>query len=294
MGFGKIAQNAVSTVTGEITKAVLCFKDERKLATGDLKKEKAEKASTGTGLPGNVSVGALKAYTPSVGKVIQNFVAGVAGGKPCATGYDYSIEVQFNPSSIRLQGNAGDDDVAAMNYSQTGRPGISRGAMRLHMQMSVDLIFDQESNLAAFRQDLLDLDAHNLATQGISAGISKGLSKLTGAQKVSVQQIVEAFIALMRIKYTRMVCFLWGDLKYEGMVRQVQNEYTMFDMFGNPIRARVRLSIVLFENTNGVLGDYTKGYWYQVYVSCFINNNPAAKAMLELAEADPTRKIWGS
>ncbi|MBR6257320.1 MAG: hypothetical protein IKR23_08075 [Lachnospiraceae bacterium] len=287
MAVPSLVSNAVSTATGTVQKAVIRFRDRRYLAEADQDKKETEELKSSPNAPGGLgAVSSLNAFTPDIGGAIMNAVTG-AMGISSNSDYDKSIVVQFNPTSIRLQSHAGDDDVSKMNYKQDGMPGISNGSMDLHVDMSVDLIFDQVSNMASFKSDVLNLSIASKANDIASAVGSKALGALTGTGKVSVQQIVEAFVALMRNPLCRDVCFEWGDLKYEGTLRSCNTTYTMFDMLGNPVRAKVTLTIYLVETIMKKVQDYTNGYWYDAYYEAYIKGNPIAETMIRMMD-------WGA
>lgn len=282
MGVASLAKNALSTVTGSVAKAVIRFKDERHKKTDDPQMEEGAELK-GAAVGGLGSVSSLAAYTPNIGDALMGAVTGAMGIKP-GSEYNRSLVVQFNPASIRLQSHAGDDDVSKMNYKQDGSPGITNGEMDLHVDMSVDLIFDQISNMASFKSDIMDLSVYGKAMEGLGAAGTGALGKMLGQKNVSVQQIVEAFIAIMRNPNCRKMCFEWGDLKYEGLLRTCNTTYTMFDMMGNPVRAKVTLTIYLVETVGKVVNDYSNGYWYGAYIEAFIKGNPLAESMLEMLD----------
>lgn len=280
-----LVKNALSTVTGSVEKAVIRFRDRRYLAQQEPDTSEAEelKSSPAMGMGGGLGdVSRLNTFTPDIGGAIMGAVSGSLG----ITGnsdYNKAIVVQFNPTSIHLQSHAGDDDVSKTNYKPDGTPGITNGSMDLHVDMSVDLIFDQISNMASFKSDILDLSVTDKATELAGAAGSAVMGALTGHSAVSVQQIVEGFVALMRNPLCRDICFEWGDLKYEGTLRSCNTSYTMFDMLGNPVRAKVTLTIYLVETVNKVVNDYSNGYWYDAYYEAYIKGNPIGEAMLRKA-----------
>lgn len=283
MALNTAVQNALSTVTGETAKAIIRFKDNRPLATGEPEKTEG-KALSGKSM-GLGSVTNLAAYTPNIGNAILGAAMKGLGLASKNTDYDKSITVQFNPTSIHISGHAGDDDVQMTNFTTTGKPGIGNGSMKLHLDMSVELVFDQTMNLTAFKQDLLSLNITDYATQGLNIAEKAVVGAITGAKTASVQQIVEAFIAIMRNEKCRLVCFEWGDMRYDGCLRTVNNEYTMFDMVGNPTRAKVKLTLYLVEVVGrNTLMDYSNSYWYDAYYEAFIDGNPLAMAMAKMAD----------
>jgi hypothetical protein len=284
---GSAILNSVMTATGSVEKATIWIRDERELLKKGIKKEGAKGyvSSKGLGMLGAAS--SLTSYTPSVLDGVTNAIKSAVGldltskkiDRLKKGGYNRSIPVQFNPTSLRLSGHAGDDDVQITNFTQDGR-GIGRGAMNLQIEMSLNLVFDQISNTAAFQQDMLTLSS----SRAISSVANIAGNMIFGSKTQSVQVIVEAFIAALRSDKTRMVCFEWGEMMYEGMLRTVNTEYTMFDILGNPVRANVGLLLYLLESTEDGLKDYSNRYWYKAYYDAFIKGNPAAEAMTKLAK----------
>jgi len=55
---------------------------------------------------------------------------------------------------------------------------------------------------------------------------------------------VEGFIGALRNENTRLITFNWGKLCYSGVLRRVGAEYTMFNVTGEPVRAKVGLTIM--------------------------------------------------
>ena len=271
----------VETVNSALSgraKAVLRIKDNRANKGATISKEQMEKMNNKKGFGGFGAAGKLQSFTPSIGDMITGAIASKMGVDLGSDDYDKSIQVQFNPSSIRLRSNAGDDDVQITNYTQDDR-GIGHGAMDIHVEMSVVLTFDQISNTAAFQQDLLGLATSTSALGSTAKNMLK--NAIMGGSTIPLQTTVEAFISILRTLSPAAVCFEWGDLKYEGMLRQVNSNYTMFDMNGNPVRAEVGLMIYLVESATQ---DYSNGYWYDVYYETFIEGNPLAMAYAGLAD----------
>ena len=279
----------LSFATGQTKKAIISIRDDRDYEKVELKvreMEKLKSSNQALGGLGDVAALAEKVQGAVDAAVDAATAAAKAAGMKISTGgYTRSIEVQFNPSSIQLSGFAGDEDVSISEFSQGGNGGIRSGSVGAQVELNVKLIFDHTSNTAAFQQDLLNLMNANTL---MSAAGSKLKDAVMGRARESVQISVEAFIAALRNDKTRAVCFEWGDMKYEGMLRQVYSNYTMFDMNGNPIRAEVTLNLYLVESTESVLKDYSNGYWFAAYKDAFIKGNPVAELALKSAamEAD--------
>ena len=282
--------NGISTLTGSVEKAVIWLRDQRPLKETDIK-EKKPSSYNFSALGSLVDLPDVLTAATGVGDLARGALKSAMGlGSKAPKEYNKCIEVQFNPSSIKISGHAGDDDVQSTNFTQDGR-GVSRGAANLQMDFSVSLIFDQVSNTAAFQQDLLTISSSRGIQMGgkIVTDVVGGL--LGGGKPQSVQVMVEAFIAALRNDKTRMVCFEWGELCYEGMLRQVNTNYTMFDMLGNPVRAEVGLVLYLMETSAKGISDYTDRYWAVAYEEAFINGNPLAETVYNLTRPDipPTK-----
>jgi hypothetical protein len=261
----------MSTVTGSVAKARIKIKDNRARKTATLKKGEMGKQAAG-GLNATSALGSyVNKAANAAGKVASNVVPGALKGDK----YDKVMEVQFNPTTLQLSSMGGADDVQVTNYTQDGA-GVSRGPVGLHTELSFKLIFDQLSNYGAFTQDMLTLSTSRAVSQ--TAGAIGGLISGT---KPSVQMIVEAFVATMRNENTRRICFEWGEFYYEGILSRVNSAYTMFDLSGNPVRAEVQ--VVLYLVDDDIDKEFNE-YWYDAYYKAFIEGNPAAEAMMLLAE----------
>ncbi len=276
---------AISAVTGQTTRALISVRDERDYQKAGLKIKNMEElrvhhpAMEGLGPVGNLSDAAKATATGN----LMDMALDKAGVKVAKGGYTRSLEVQFNPSTLRLNGFAGDEDVSISEFSQGQGGSIRSGSVGAQVELSFKLIFDHTSNTAAFQQDLLSLmNASSLA----SAAGKKLLNAITGKKANSVQVSVEAFIACLRNDKTRTICFEWGDMRYEGVLRQVNSNYTLFDMNGLPVRAEVGVNMYLAETEQDTLKDYSKGYWYKAYKAAFITGNPVAEMAMEYGDIE--------
>ncbi len=148
------------------------------------------------------------------------------------------IKVQFNPTQYsisrgnRVSTKAGVGKEADLTATQMTSEKLST--------LSVELFFDTIS----------DVDDVNLATgypnpaSGTSVGIQKTNSSLLGPDPGN---LCDRFMTLLKYNAEshapRMVCFVWGTLKFKGYVSSSNAQYTMFAPDGTPVRATVRLSI---------------------------------------------------
>ncbi len=271
----------VGGMLGTTAKATIFLKDDRNKQDKELQMEEMKKANA-MGVPGLGSTDTLKkmaksAYTMTdmVGGALSTLTGTYAQAPPDSS-YNRAMTVQFNPNSIHLRSNAGDDDVQINSYTQDATVrGIGHGSMDIHVEMSVKLIFDQTNNLTAFQQDMLDPSISQKAGQ-VFTTVNQAVGRTP-----SVQVITEGFVAALRNPATKMVCFSWGGLQYEGMLRQVNTTYTMFNIGGAPTRSEVELMIYLVEMNGAAMADYTNGYWFDAYYKAFIKGNPLAEALID-------------
>ena len=287
-----ILSNAVATSTGTVAKAVIKILDDRHLATDSIEKEEMVKESKEKSLLGDMgsdlveaglekaaeaALTAAKSLKTAAGGIGSAIRSKLLGDGPALGKYDKMVEVQFNPTSLRITSHAGDEEVETMTVGQGGSQ-VGRGSADLHIELSVRLIFDQISNTGAFEQDMLTISSTRLVSE-LGGEISKDIF----GSPQSVQVVTEAFIGMLRNPHTRRICFQWAEFEYEGVVRWVNVNYTMFDMNGNPIRAEVDLRMYLVDPD--VDSSDSGGYWYDAYYAAFVQDNPAAMAMIKAAQA---------
>lgn len=158
--------------------------------------------------------------------------------------------VQFNPSTLSLHAR-GEGFMPMLSYGENSQPGQDTKS-KVRVYLTVQLVFDQVDPLDAFIQDKTNVAPTNLATGGIKTAMT-----IAGKKKVTVQETVEGFIAMLRSPNTRNVKFSWGQMYYEGVVNNVNAQYTMFNMQGQPIRAHVSLSIMCVDGSSSAeeMGD---------------------------------------
>lgn len=275
--------------------AYIKIRDMRSLGDAGFKTQAAEKAQGGSALGMNIPGGdkikgamndlknkaqdaAKNAVSSVVGGGVMGALGGLIGGKlgiggPSNDDYDKVFKVQFNPSSLQISSQGGGEIVQKSSYASSKKATtIEMGVTMPHVEMSVQLIFDSlTANYKAFASDLANFSTTNLINEGLDlVGDLVGEKLLGQSGGVGVQAAVEGFVAAMRNKYTRQVCFEWGDLYYEGEFKSVNATYTMFDSVGRPVRAKVNMAIYLQDEkiTNSDLG-----YWETAYDKVFENGS---------------------
>lgn len=161
------------------------------------------------------------------------------------------FEVPFNPSELSISGYGG-EQVAIQSFSADGkgRGSNSVGSVNSHIEMNIPLIFDKLNNKEAFYNENF-----SLGTTSVARGIAKigkdAIMKTAGKNDIySVQPEVEAFTHIIRSNTKRLIMFTWGDMSYQGVLIGVSTEYNMFNINGEPCRAKVTLRIVLLDATD--------------------------------------------
>ncbi len=290
-----IGANALATLTGNVEKAVIRIADDR-LRSDQLKKQQAVRANGGATSNSISSIkdtdklarlaaketaqkamklsGAIMtklenslgkeaaAASPQYQQAKRDYenAKKLVSGDEGAPEYDKTFIVQFNPSTLTLSSFAADSDVEIQDFQKEGG-GISKGSVELHVELSVQLVFDQMKLRQSFTEDTLNYSysalARNLGGMAVDA---------IQANPNSVQTNVEGFMAALRNERTRRICFEWGKMKYQGILRNVNANYTMFDRYGKPVRATVGLKLYLRDQT---VTPSDQGYWEEAYNRAF-------------------------
>lgn len=130
------------------------------------------------------------------------------------------IKVQYNPASIQFSGIRNGQEVSRDGtFPDYDRPSET--------SMHMELIFDTMENGKAFMLD-------KTAKDTVDALFSSSLS---------ARHIVELLIGATIFNSTRWVGFAWGKMSFWGELTAVDATYTMFDTDGEPVRAKVGITI---------------------------------------------------
>lgn len=271
MGKENIGNQALSSLTGGIEKAIIEIIDERG-KTIDLPTMGANKKTSSTGLfskSAKISAAVSKvvnatALRPSVVegtltddiKDVQKEVEQTSA--PSVKSKKYIVK--FNPAQISFQG-VGGGRVEKKGYQtegegKEGNVQFSYGSMETRIQMNFQLIFDDYERTQAFMlEKFTDVEA------GVRTAITSRKNRT-----YSVRPQVEGFIGAIRNSETQKAVFHWGKMQYKGQITHVNAEYTMFSTDGNPIRAVVNIGMLLVDNTI----DFSyMGQWQDAYEEVF-------------------------
>lgn len=257
-----LVQNAVSSLTGNLPKAILCVRDLSQVSSQNDMEGTAEKAqslqerllkSTEDALNGRME-------DPRMGS--ERF-ASLTGAKGAMAGSGYlALEVQYNPGSIHMDTQAG----RQVQYSggSLGDPSnnqITQIVQPVSTTMSFQLVFDDMNPLDAFMLENTAPSAGNLVSG--AADIAK---KKKGGYSVQAQ--MDGLMSLLTQDVTRQVIFYWARMCFRGELVSVNNRYVMFNKDGNPIRGFVELSIR--QGDEGKFA-YDETYWEEAFTRAFGN-----------------------
>ena len=287
MAVTDLLKNGLADITGTVEKAIVMICDES--LEDDLKKQESVKTKTSSSTAGGLgSLGgglgnvagsvadnakksaldaAKNAATDKLKKAAGEYaeLAGIKAGSILGgekiINYNREFSVQFNPSTMQLSARKySEKDLTKGDASQNNN-NINMASPYPDMVFSVTLLFERVVAAEAFMEDTR---FKNLSTMARAVG--KGvLDAVTGGFE-TVQNMVDGFIGAIRNKRTRRICFAWNNMRYEGILNGVNSKYTMFDLYGRPIRGEVRLTIRLSDMQ---INDIDMGYWQDAYDKAF-------------------------
>ena len=273
MGLLETYNDISDFLTGKIEKAVITIIDKR--TDNPPKKEEGVKTKSGEsptglgGISGKVAEGAIDKAKDAAKNAAMDEVKKRAGDyaaladlkSKSVLGKERNFEVQFNPSTLRISARKyASQDLRKADGSQNAR-NINEANPYPDMELSVTLIFAKVVPSEAF---LYDSDLRN-ASSLVNYGLRK-LAEDSGETDLSVQQMVEGFIGAIRDTGTREIVFTWNKMRYEGLLIGVRTKYSMFNLYGQPIRGEVSLTIRLSDSD---LTATDMGYWEDAYDTAF-------------------------
>ncbi len=232
----------LSTVTGNIPKAILCVGQKGSEGRSDAEDLQKALINNTKGMLAKVTGG------PSFSKISYDaFQSGFV-----------AMEVQYNPSSIYIETQGS----TQVQYSGGGIGSSSINqtteiTQPIFTEMRFQLIFDDMNPQDAFTMSNLAPTLGN-AVSGI-ASIFK---------TYSVQKQVDGIMGLLTQHETRQVVFFWGKMCFRGTVTAVNSRYTMFSKSGKPIRATVDITI---RQNAGTEDSYDDKYWNEAFDMTFVD-----------------------
>ena len=276
MGFTDSLKQGAMDLVGANQKAIIEIAD---FSETKVEKVDAKKPSAGNGggfvsaKDSGFSLDSMKSYERSLlsGDALNAFDKGDMGNAfEEYTGFKkYRFECQFNPDEITITGYGG-EELPIHNYSKDGdgqkrvpgtppdKKGSNMDSAKTHISMQFKLVFDKTNIQDAFYADKFTLSQTNIAKGAVTAGL-----KAAGKVNYSVQNEVEALTAIVRDNNKRLARFAWGDMVYEGVINCVSADYVMFNTNGEPCRAYVTISMILYDAA--VAGANAK-FWQDQYL----------------------------
>ena len=254
-----LGQNALASLTGNLPKAVLCI---RKMSVsgsgqGGIKKT-AQMASDLQARLLKSTEDALNGLAGNLTEASQTFQS-LRSTAMIRSGY-LALEVQYNPSSIYLDTQAGRQvQYSGGSLGSNSTNQIVQVTQPVATTMSFQLVFDDMNLRDAFMMENTALTAGN----AISA-VAKAVNDKKGGY--SVQNQMDGLMALLTRDETRQVIFFWGKMCFRGELTGVSSKYTMFNKDGNPIRGTVDLTL---RQGNEPQFQYDETYWDEAFTNAF-------------------------
>ena len=282
MELGKMFQNFTGSLTGNITKAVLCI---RKIEDANIDQNNNEGLDALGAKPEDV----IKNYDKLNQQLLQKAQDSLSGKKVAtykeiramALDKNYiALEVQYNPATLRLDTSAGKQ----MEYRGNAQnPELSVYKAPSATILTMDLLFDDVNNMDAFMLNdnpLTGMTASNIANTATS------LYKNIKGNGYSVMRQMQGLLSLLTIAEAQRVIFFWGDMSFHGCVTDVDMQYTMFNKKGHPVRGKVTLSIRQEDDeelnrARDKAYTYDKDYWDKAFEDTFKEEGEAAGSMLD-------------
>ena len=252
-----VIQDAVSSLTGNLPKAILCVRDLSQ-AQGGEKGDAAKKAS-------DLQKRLLKSTEDALNGLLEDNRGGsqtfrsLTGKNGAMAGSGYlALEVQYNPSPISMSTQAGKQvQYSGGSLGQGGANQITQIVQPVSTTMSFQLVFDDMNPQDAFVLENMAPTAGNLVS-----GTADVARKVRGAYSVQAQ--MDGLMSLLTQPVTRKVIFYWAKMCFQGELVSVSSRYTMFNKDGNPIRGMVDLTIRQGEESG-----FDVAYWDEAFTRTF-------------------------
>jgi hypothetical protein len=217
--------DTLQSVVGNVDKAILFIRDSDALTSP--KDDAAAASSYFSKVAGAVNK-AKQSYKQATARM-SNLNTLLEGGPDVNTDGFIPVEVQYNPSSVRIYTTgkgSGGYLVGSNNVTQASQL-ISQTVM------DFELIFEDINNQDAFGFSSLNFNVETIYDMG--KNLIQG--------PFSVINEVQGLLGLIHNISLQEVIFMWGQMVFKGRLTDVNVEYTMFNKDGNPIFAKVKMSI---------------------------------------------------
>lgn len=153
----------------------------------------------------------------------------------------HPMEVQFNPTTLRLSGVSG--GLAPVTSYGSGSNSLDFKGLPTRVDVSFKLLFDDVEPKNAFLQDKLIPEPVDIAKAATVEALKHTSAKIASKYLSTVQDKVEGLHAAMRMRKTTEVVFAWNKTMIRGVITSLSTNYIMFAPDGNPIRATADITI---------------------------------------------------
>ncbi|MCD8326440.1 MAG: hypothetical protein LUC90_07090 [Lachnospiraceae bacterium] len=246
-----ILQNALSSLTGNVPKAILFVREMNAHIYMDAPTREADD------LRQNLDFMQRTANALNQGSLTYSTIK--KSGAMTGTGYA-ALEVQYNPNTIYLS-TQGAGNRIQYSGGNLGGEGVNQTVQNFEnaiSTLSCQLLFDAVNVSDAFM-----LENMNLSLANTAAAAASSLMKI-GDVDYSVQPVMDGIMALLTQETTRHVIFFWGRMFFRGELTSVDSNYTMFNKTGNPVRGTIDITI-----TQPRESAMDKLYWEEAFTSVF-------------------------
>ncbi len=141
----------------------------------------------------------------------------------------------FNPSDFSIE--------RSVNYAQHKIPGIDRP------------VFQYISGDAEIMRFSLLFDTYSAGVGSAQPGIIASTAA-PDAAKADVRMYTEPLMKLTTVNSDThtpsLVEFVWGSISFKGYIQSISQRFTMFNMFGKPVRATVDITLISNKTDNNV------------------------------------------
>lgn len=275
LGIGDQILNGFKSFAGNIPKAMLIVRNPENVKplvydnykdkspedkTAD-DKQRAATAQAAIGELKKMQESMINKYNSNKGEAVRFDDAKSVRDAAYGKNKDYVvIEVQYNPSKLRLDTSAGmrtsmkDNELQTMDYPAA-------------TTLNVQLIFDDMNVHDAFMLSNLAPSIGNIynGVKDIMGGDGNGSVDENGKsdKNFSVQVQMDGIMSLLQRVETRYLMFAWSGMFFYGELVSVSLRYTMFNKKGCPVRGTADLQIrqaIETDNNKKVIDYWDKAY----------------------------------
>ncbi|MCR5482484.1 MAG: hypothetical protein K6F52_06780 [Clostridia bacterium] len=152
----------------------------------------------------------------------------------------YFFYTQYNPQNLLINGEKDIDYYIDLEQKAgDSQVTIPKGIGINELQFT--LIFDQATLADAFTLEIANAAASLNPTFIAKTALGMALPVMTGSPRV--KDYIEAIYSCIGNQKVERVFFLWGTYIFSGLFFRANTRYTMFDKYGNPVRAELDLTL---------------------------------------------------